>query len=176
MFKNKINGKSYIGCSNDIEKRKYNHIRESNSPSLRGYNFSFHKAIRKYGIENFDFIILEQTDNLFEREKFWIKYYDTFNTGYNETLGGDCGPVKYGEENGNAKLSKEDVYNIRLSCLNKEMPSKVYEEYKNKISRRGFNHVWLGHTWKDILPEAIQYTKTKEYITSVRKFAGKGGL
>ena len=31
---------------------------------------------------------------LLEREKYWIKYYDSYNNGYNATLGGD-GQLKY---------------------------------------------------------------------------------
>lgn len=108
---------------------------------------------------------------MFEREKYWINYYNSYNNGYNETLGGDQGPIRKGELNGKSILTNEEVYNIRKLCLEKKIPLEVFELYKNKISKSTFEHIWRGETWKDILPEAIEYVKTKEYISSVRKFA-----
>lgn len=41
-------------------------------------------AIKKYGKENFSFEILEYAENYNEREKFWIKYYNSkVPNGYN---------------------------------------------------------------------------------------------
>lgn len=54
-------------------------------------------AMRKYGIENFTISCLEEVGDestLSEREQFWIKYYDTYNNGYNATRGGD-GSILY---------------------------------------------------------------------------------
>ena len=44
----------------------------------------------KYGVENFDFYILEecQPDELDIKEIYWIATLDTYNYGYNMTLGG----------------------------------------------------------------------------------------
>jgi hypothetical protein len=49
------------------------------------------RAIRKYGIDNFSFNIIEECkqNQLNERERYWIAYYNTFYDGYNQTLGGD---------------------------------------------------------------------------------------
>jgi len=51
----------------------------------------FYRAIRKYGENNFYIELLETTtiDNLNEREKYWISYYNSYKNGYNSTLGGD---------------------------------------------------------------------------------------
>ena len=59
--------------------------------------------------------LIEQCDDseASTREKYWIAYFNTFYDGYNETEGGDCGPIMPGEKNPMAKLSEEDVYNIR---------------------------------------------------------------
>jgi hypothetical protein len=50
-------------------------------------NYSFHVALRKYGQENFIWEILEECENdqLSERERYWISYYNTYYDGYNET-------------------------------------------------------------------------------------------
>lgn len=60
-------------------------------------NLHMYNSMRKYGIDNFELIVLE-TDvdvcDLDEREMFYISKYDTFNNGYNSTLGG-CGMRGY---------------------------------------------------------------------------------
>lgn len=45
--------------------------------------------MRKYGIEHFYIELIEETDNPEERETYWIKTLNSFNNGYNATLGGD---------------------------------------------------------------------------------------
>jgi hypothetical protein len=49
-----------------------------------------YKDFKKYGIDNFSFGVLEECtlDKLDEREIYWIKYYNSYNDGYNLTLGG----------------------------------------------------------------------------------------
>lgn len=48
------------------------------------------KAIEELGKENFFIETIEECDEdvLDEREQYWINYYDSFNSGYNNTLGG----------------------------------------------------------------------------------------
>lgn len=57
------------------------------------YNRPLYRAIRKYGIENFDFVIIElcKPEDLNDKEIYWIKYYNSYedvNKGYNLTPGG----------------------------------------------------------------------------------------
>lgn len=54
-YTNKINNKVYIGLSNDIDRRRHEHMSHANNKA----DTYFHKALFKYGIENFDFEILE---------------------------------------------------------------------------------------------------------------------
>lgn len=51
------------------------------------------------------------------------------------------------------------------------MPSEVYSLFSNKISRRGFDHIWRGENWKGLMPEAIEYFHSKKYKTATKKFA-----
>lgn len=48
------------------------------------------RAIHKYGKDKFRISLLEEVpiEKLNEREKYWIAYYDSYNNGYNLTLGG----------------------------------------------------------------------------------------
>lgn len=87
---NKINQKCYIGQSVDI----YNRWKKEISNSAEKYSIQY--ALQKYGIENFTFEILETCfpEQLNDREQYWINHYNSYNNGYNETLGGD-GVQKY---------------------------------------------------------------------------------
>ena len=175
---NKINNKIYVGCSKNIEHRWIAHKSESKIKCNQQYDYSIHKAFRKYGIDNFLFEIIEETpeNRLFEREKYWISYYDSFNSGYNETLGGDSGPSMQGEANPNAKLKEKDIIQIRKLQLEGKMPSEVYPLFSHIISKRGFEHIWRGESWKNIMPEAIKYFKSKEYQSKVKSYAAKSTL
>ena len=86
LITNKVNGKKYVGQSIDIERRWKSHIIASKKSELLIY-----RAMRKYGIDNFDFSILEEcsVDKLDEREIYWISELDTYNNGYNMTIGGE---------------------------------------------------------------------------------------
>lgn len=93
IFTNKINKKQYIGQSVQIKNRYNQHRRNAFNPACNEYNNHFHRAIRKYGFENFDFDILITNDNftkkdLNELEIFYIKQFKTFQEGYNQTRGG----------------------------------------------------------------------------------------
>lgn len=90
MIRNKINGKAYIGRSVNIKRRWAEHRRQDGSPDKALY-----KAFCKYGLDNFEFTILEECskEESFEKEMLYIKLYDSYNSGYNETFGGEDGAV-----------------------------------------------------------------------------------
>lgn len=81
---NKINGKIYIGQAKNINKRIKEHIKGSTS--------AISLAIQKHGEENFDFEILEtDIEDYNEKEKYWIKKFNSYQKGYNLTEGGEDG-------------------------------------------------------------------------------------
>lgn len=80
---NLINNKIYIGLTTrTVESRWKEHCRHNSQ--------MIDKAIEEFGKENFSIETIEECEeeNLDEREKYWITYYDSFNNGYNNTLGG----------------------------------------------------------------------------------------
>ena len=90
---NKINGHSYIGFDVKWPYRKANH----KSRIKKGSTLVFHNALRSYGFENFEWEILEESEDkeklLNEREEFYIRKYNTFyqnGQGYNMTMGGEA--------------------------------------------------------------------------------------
>lgn len=88
IIRNTINNKVYIGqTTQTVSIRFTNHKMASRT----GEDTKFYRAMRKHGEENFYPELLEQVEieNLNNRERYWIKYYDSYYNGYNSTLGGD---------------------------------------------------------------------------------------
>ena len=75
---NNITGDFYIGSSKDIKYRWATH----KNPSVHKQrpNSKLYKAMVSYGLDNFTFEIIEKTDNLREREQYWI---DKLKPSYN---------------------------------------------------------------------------------------------
>ena len=128
---NKINGKVYIGQSVDIGRRWREHMTAKD-------DIYFHKAIQKYGVENFEWEVIEQCKkkDLDEREIYWIEYYDSFNKGYNCTKGGEG--VSGGEDHPRWKggISLDPEYDKQWYEVNKEKVKEYYETNKEKINER----------------------------------------
>ena len=93
-IENKINGKIYIGQSIAIKIRWQQHKYEAKMGESQA---PLYRALRKYGIENFSFEILEECpqESLNEREIFWIAFYKSNNRdfGYNVLSGGENGII-----------------------------------------------------------------------------------
>lgn len=89
MIVNKINNKKYIGQTCKSVTRRFNeHLRAAIHNTHR---YLYH-AINKYGPENFEIIELEKDipiELLDEKEQYYINKYNTYNDGYNLTLGGN---------------------------------------------------------------------------------------
>lgn len=86
-IENLINHKVYIGQSVEIEKRWQKHLSAKD-------DFVIHRALHKYGKENFSFQIIEECNllDLDKKEKYWITYYNSLvPNGYNMIQGGSNG-------------------------------------------------------------------------------------
>lgn len=87
---NKINQKCYIGKTEkaDPVKRFHEHCQESKRKKNK--KRPLYRAFDKYGIENFNFEIIEETSCASEREMHYIQFYNSYgHNGYNATFGGD---------------------------------------------------------------------------------------
>ena len=81
-------GEIYIGKSTDIKKRWGEHSKTAYGVGTIAHS-TLHTTIKKDGIQNFTFELLEEVpkDKLTEREKYWITFYDSKNYGLNERNG-----------------------------------------------------------------------------------------
>lgn len=135
---NNVNGKCYIGQSNNPQRRFQEHIR-GDDPTEPIY-----LAIKKYGLNNFSFNIIEKNiENYNEREKKWINFYHS-NTelGYNRTEGGENPPIQRGEDSGLAKIDnqtfhqlEQDIIDTKLSFLEIAKKYNCTECYISQINR-----------------------------------------
>lgn len=131
--------KSYIGQTINEKIRKKRHKCVAKHYIDNGKS-KFYNAIRKYGWDNFTYEVLFTIDNndkvrvkekLDFMERYYIRKYDSYNNGYNMTLGGDCGMkgIKLSEEH-KRKISKShigmkynDEFKKKLSELHKGKPT-----------------------------------------------------
>lgn len=158
---NMINNKIYIGQADNIQQRWKAHRNSPFNPNSSNYNCVFYKAIRKYGLENFRFEILEECalNKLNEREKYWIKYYNTYLgfkdcQGYNMTLGGDSSVA-------NVLLSYENVEQIQYLLMNTRI-SQTDIGKQFGVSQNAISDINTGYTWVN---EDLKYPlRTKKYV------------
>ncbi len=130
----------YIGKTNNPKSRWNSHKRQSRI--IDKNSFVVHKAINKYGLNNFEFKILESNKDeliILDREQFWIKEYKSNickygdRYGYNLTDGGEgaCGHL-HSEES-----------KLKMSMASSGVPKS--EEHKASLSE--------AHMGKILSPE-----------------------
>ena len=85
---NTKNNMSYIGQAVNIADRWKQHIKCG--LGIDTPNTQLYKIIKKDGVENFKFEVLEECkrEDLNRKEKYWIGFYKTDDFGYNMTRGG----------------------------------------------------------------------------------------
>lgn len=130
LIRNKINDKVYVGQTKNFVKRKINHINTARS----GAEYPLYRSMRKHGIENFEFSILEEcADELAnDREKHWVNHYDSYIAckGYNLTRGGACKP------------ENQALRNVKLSERFRGVGNPMYgiDRHGNKAAFWGKHH------------------------------------
>jgi len=129
IVENKINNKKYVGKTEKLaEDRLKEHLRLSKKSKM-----VFHKALVKYGIENFRITYFKvPVDNLNKKE---IELIGRLRTkvpfGYNMTDGGD-GAKLFGKNNGMYKKKLSEQHKAALKSF--LIGHKCSEETKRKMS------------------------------------------
>lgn len=147
---NTINGKSYIGKSENLAKRMKYHINSLHNGSNK--NIHLQNAYTNYGAGTFTIEILEEIQDdtdIDEREKYWIEYYKTYDRehGYNLTKGGDGG-------------------NSYVECMADVEREEHYKRHKEL--RSGENNINYGkHLYTDgIIQRYISDEEIPEYVNN----------
>ena len=148
-------GKSYIGQSVDLAVRKkifctFNHTYGGNKINCARKKYS-HKSLWNYKVLEYCGV-----DKLDERERYYIKLYDTVNNGYNCESGGNINKItsietrkKQSESHKGMKHTKE--HNLKISNSLKGHTLILTEESKNKMR--------LSHN-----KPVIQFTKEGTFV------------
>lgn len=153
-IENLVNGKKYIGLTNDISRRKYEHFSHLRCGIHK--NFHLQNAWNVYGEENFIFYVLEEClpDVIDEKERYYIALYmsDNEEFGYNIEPGGhavkilsDATKQKISESLKGREFSDEHRRKISQSnigrIVSEETRNKIRE---NRVAPSGENHPMYG--------------------------------
>lgn len=163
---NKLNQKCYVGQSVNIEQRWAKHRTDSHNLELRN-------DIQKLGIQNFTFEVLEECkiNELDQREKYWIQYFNSYEEGYNLTLGGS----------GNNNPLNLDYEAIYQRFLETNSMSKTAEEFncsvtpvRNALRQHGIDYsdVEKEKPVEQIDPITLQVIKVYPSIAEAGKALG----
>ena len=141
-IKNKLNGKEYIGQTRyPVEKRWGEHVCVKRRITTIGH------AIRKHGVENFEFSVLETCNDevLNDREIFWITERKTVAPqGYNQTSGGSSfipseetrKRISEGTKLGHSKMSDESRESQREASARMGRKNKGRRQGEREIKKR----------------------------------------
>jgi len=149
-FTNKVNGKKYVGQSLSIESRFNSHRNCHLNERYNGYDTKFYRALRKYGFDNFDFCVLEECskEELNNREKYYISHFDSFNSGYNSSDGGETVGNGSGENHHQAILAEVQILEIkellREGGKTQKSIAELYDTTQSNISQINLGRRWAG--------------------------------
>lgn len=147
QIQNILNNKSYIGSTKDLRKRILRHLNDLKRG--KHHSIPLQRAYDKYG-DVFNFIILEETENLFEREQYWI---DRILPEYN------IGSVGGGDNISNHP--KRDEIRLKQSIASKLAYQNMSEKKKENRNNKGSkNPHWKGGISK---PKCKQCDKNISY-------------
>ena len=174
---NNINNKVYIGCSNNIERRWREHKTHGRTGQYANNHHVLYSAMTKYGIDNFSLEILEECSQqeIYDKEKYWIDYYNSYNNGYNMTFGGE-GHKEF------VKINQEILNDIRIYLLNTGVPMSIISDKYNfsvkTISDINVGNIWYDEQYKYPLRKSERnphYFATEDYKNSKKycKICGK---
>lgn len=158
---NLINGKIYIGKTNNIQKRWSNH-KCSSDPDM-----VIARAIKKYGVDNFKFEVLYKDIPIEQIDELEIKTIKEKNSqvpnGYNVASGGQggLGVSKYGADNNNAHLKEEEAQYV-LNHRNQPI-YVLYDKFSDKISYRQFKKLYHHETYKNLKTATEEYPHNLEF-------------
>ena len=177
-YENKLNHHKYVGQTNNLKVRYSAHKSQAFNPNSKDYNCLFHKKIRQYGLENFDFYCLEEINSndqeyIDSRESYWIKLLNSwcrYGEGYNETTGGK-------QFKKNLSISDEQLEEIKSLIKNSDLEfAKIAEKFniyrdfisRINIGRYGFDEketypLRVTRDWREV-PQEVKLRIAREIL------------
>lgn len=198
VITNDVNGKQYVGKTNHqtIEERFKEHIKDSKKE--RYEKRPLYDAMNKYGVEHFHIEELEECscEEASNKEIYWIGRLDTYNNGYNATLGGDSKKYydykkianKYLElknQSDTAAYFGCDKYTVRIACRQYNIPiisssqimSNKYGKKVKSVDKQGnireYNN--MSDAGRAMIAEGKTHTEVKNISTAISKAIKRNG-
>lgn len=171
---NEVNGKVYIGKTINITRRLTQH-----TIITPKYNHHLGNAIKKYGINSFqeDVLVSLKSDNtkklnatLSALERFCIKKFDTYNNGYNSTIGGEgTSGFKWSQE------SKKKLSNSLKSYFQTEVGRKHIQKCINSnkgriVSESTREKIGIGNRGKIVSLEAKEKIRNYQLVAAKDRY------
>jgi group I intron endonuclease len=170
---NKVNNKSYIGYTSNLKKRKSDH--KKCALSNRYPNNLFHKAIRKYGYDAFEWEVIFESED----KQLTLKIIEPFFIASLSYLGESYNLAKGGEGNTSSRTQKQKLEHSKKmkgrkhsrshkDNLSKSLMNRVFsEEHKRRISesKKG-NKVCVGRVLSEETRKKISNAKK---LSNLRK-------
>lgn len=197
LFTNTVNNKYYVGQAICLKKRLQNHLNNFNA---KRYDNPLYRSLEKHGIEAFEISILEivEGENIKETldilEVKYIEKYDSYTSGYNQTLGGDGGIHGYKMTEKqlevirrNAKdiasdgrytvycidlKTKEIISSPNMAILSEQLGVNMYAAKNSKSKKKVYlNRYYFASTLEEIenLPEDVKNT-SDDYLMDYYKY------
>jgi group I intron endonuclease len=172
---NNINNKIYIGKTINFSKRYLKYLSEIRNGKSKQYII---RTLKKYGIENFTFDIIDKAGSeieLNEKEKKHINEYESIKNGYNITKGGDGGDTISNNDN------KKEIFEKRSDNYK---GNKVYQyrhdldihiEEMIKLNNNGMSAVDLSKKFNCSEKSIRSRLKNYKKISSSNHHKGKEG-
>ena len=177
VVENKQNGKKYVGkTSKTVEARFRQHVNEARARAQT----PFHKAINKYGAENFSVCEVENgltAEQAEKRESFWIKELDSYGSaGYNCTLGGEGASgyrwTENQKENRPSRTVTAEERAARSLKMREYNASRIFtEDYRKKLSDSQAGE--RNHRFGIAMPEEIKEKLSAANTGTGNPFFGK---
>jgi hypothetical protein len=165
---NLCNGKNYVGQSIDVEKR----WRQHKQKSARKENTYLQKAFAKYGIENFDFDVLQECTKE-ELNDLEIKYIEEFKAQgkaeYNIASGGYVNPLQYKTE------EEMEIFKKKVSQANtgKKTSDETKEKMRAACAKNGNMRkiicIETGEVYESVAEIARTYRNQASAKSSIRR-------
>lgn len=151
------NGKSYIGQAQNLKKRKREFLTKEIYTSKGS---AIDNARHKYkDFTKWSYEILEEcaVEELNEKEIYWIAFYNTYNDGYNSTIGGDSTKGRKMEE-WQKEICRKTLQKTRES-------GKLDNWYKSEKLKSLTSQKFKGRTFTDEQKKQIS-DSLKEYFAN----------
>jgi group I intron endonuclease len=161
---NQINKKEYVGCTITTLKKRFE---EHAWRCVKTDSYTkFCNSIRKYGVENFGIELIEEcdVDVIYNRERYYINLFETYDTGLNSTIGGEgCLGYKHSKE------IKEKISQILKD--GRSHKGKTYEEiYGDRINHeKEIRRISVKKSWDNLSEDEKKERTKKLQETTQRK-------